>query len=226
MGNIYPNQHSKYQPSFIIHYLRKTKLQLKKEFEITPIRPFNALKLINFHFLFKCCYCILTVYKLNFCSKASEISLRHKNDQKRFWHNTMDIRNKLNVPSMVLQGTFPRLLSKTDCLRFRVIQSHYRLPIHANIYKVWFQHFDMLRQICESTWSSPEFVKKNLFLSDCPARALTSFRWGTSISCKNKLNYGGTSKHMPFPHSAIVSQFFHALNLFRLYAVSIFNIKY
>lgn len=121
----------------------------------------------------------------------------------------MNIRNKLNAPSMLLQGTFPRLLSKTDCLRSCVIQSHYRLPTHANIYKVWFQQFDMLRQICESTWSSPEFVKKNLFLSGCPARALTSFRWGTSISCKSKLNYGGQVSMCLF-HTALL---FHNVSM-------------
>lgn len=43
-----------------------------------------------------------------------------------------------------------------------VIQSRYRLPTPANIYKVWIQQFDMLRQICEFTRSSPEFVKRNL----------------------------------------------------------------
>lgn len=93
--------------------------------------------------------------------------------------------------SKLLQVTFPRLLSKTDCLRFCVIQSHYSLPTPANIYKVWIQQFDMLRQICESTWSSPEFVKRYLFLLGCPDGALTFFRQGMSISCRSKVYYEG-----------------------------------
>lgn len=103
----------------------------------------------------------------------------------------MNLRYKLNASSRLLQAKFPRLLYETDCLRSCAIQSHYRLPTPANIYKVWIQQFDILRQICESTWSSPEFVKSNLFLPGCPAGALTSFRWGMPISRRSKLIYGG-----------------------------------
>lgn len=133
----------------------------------------------------------------------------------------MNLRNKLNAPNRLLQAAFPRLLSKPDCFRPCVIQSCYRLPTPANIYKVWIQQFDMLRQICESTWSSPELVKRNLFLSGCPAGALTSFRGEMSISHRSKLNYGGQVSACLFPHHTTVLPFLRALNLSGLYILSI-----